>query len=474
HVHLEIFKRALNLGNKKINSETKSFVGIDKRKQIKIDGKIKKLIERDKKVMLTTTRSSYPFVPDKGSGDLVIDISGNKFIDFSSFISVYNLGVNGNYEIREAIKKQTDKLIHGAFTDYYGELPVAFAEKLIEMFPKGFGKVFFSNSGTEANEAALKFSKIFTKRQYTLSFYSAFHGRTMGSLGLTASKSSQRERFGPFNSNIHVPYAYCYRCPFGKEYPSCGMACVDYTKKNVLEKETSGKEISSIFIEPIQGEGGYVVPPKEFITEIRKLASDNGILLVADEVQSGYMRTGKFLALDNFGVEADIYTMAKSIASGIPMGVTITRSSLGDIPSGSHANTFGGNLIATAAATASINYLKKHSSEIKIQIKNSSELIMKRLNEMSELYSIIGDIRGIGLMIGIELVIDRKTKEPAVKEREAILNRCFENGLILLPAGQSVIRIIPPITISKKALEEGLNILEEAIKLENKKLHKLA
>ncbi len=439
-----------------------------------IDKKIKNILERDKKVMLTTTRSSYPFVPNKTSGEIITDISGNNFIDFSSFISVYNLGINGNKQIRDAIKAQTDKLIHGAFTDFYCELPVVFAEKLVGMFPKGFGKVFFSNSGTEANEAAIKFSRIFTKRQYTLSFYGAFHGRTAGSLGLTASRSSQRESFGPFNSNIHAPYAYCYRCPFGKEYPSCGMACVDYTKKNILQKETAGKEISAIFIEPIQGEGGYIVPPKEFVTEIRKLADENNILLVADEVQSGYMRTGKFLALDNFGVEADIYTMAKSLASGIPMGATITKSSLGDIPAGSHANTFGGNLIASAAANASIDYLKKHISEIKSNIKTASEITMRRLNEMKERYELIGDIRGIGLMIGVELVESRKTKEPAVKQRESILNYCFENGLILLPAGSSVIRIIPPITISKKLLEDGLNILEEAIKKENKKLHKLA
>lgn len=442
--------------------------------KVNTDKKIKNIIERDKKVMLSTTRSSYNFVPDHGSGEIIFDISGNKFIDFSSFISVYNLGVNGNKEIRDAIKTQTDKLIHGAFTDYYGELPVVFAENLLSMFPKGFGKVFFSNSGTEANEAALKFSKIFTKRQYTISFYSAFHGRTMGSLGLTASKSSQRERFGPFNSNIHVPYAYCYRCPFGKEYPSCGMACVDYTKKNVLEKETNGKEISAIFIEPIQGEGGYVVPPKEFITEIRKLADDNGILLVADEVQSGYMRTGKFLALDNFKVDADIYTMAKSIAGGVPMGVTITKTSLGDIPAGSHANTFGGNLIAAAAANASIEYLKKHLSQIKLNIKNTSEITMRRLNELKEKYEIIGDVRGIGLMIGVEFVTDRKTKEPAIKERENILNECFENGLILLPAGQSVIRIIPPLTISKETLDKGLEVFESAVSNANKKLHKFA
>jgi 4-aminobutyrate aminotransferase len=430
---------------------------------INIDEKIKNIINKDKKIMLTTTRSVYPFIPKTGKEDFVEDISGNKFIDFSTFISVYNMGINGNYEIREAIKKQTDILIHGAFTDFYGEKQVNFAEDLLKMMPKGFGRVFFSNSGTESNEAALKFSKIFTKRQYTLSFYSAFHGRTMGSLGLTASKSSQKTHFGPFNSNIHVPYAYCYRCPFGKEYPSCGLECVDYTKKNVLEKEVSGKEISAIFIEPIQGEGGYVVPPKEFVKEIRKLADDNNILLVADEVQSGYMRTGKFLALDNFDVEADIYTMAKSIAGGVPMGVTITRSSLGDIPSGSHANTFGGNLLAIAAADASLKYLNKNISRIRKNIKEGSKLILKRLNEMKEKYEIIGDVRGIGLMIGLELVKDKKSKEPAVKERDKIIENCFYNGLILLPAGDSVIRIIPPITVNHSTLEKGLNILEEQI-----------
>ncbi len=321
---------------------------------IKIGNRTRQIIERDGEVILTTTRGSVPFVAERGDGDYAYDIEGNRFVDFSSFISVYNLGVDANKEVRTAAKKQIDKLMHSAFTDYYAELPVTFAENLMKMMPNGFGKVFYSNSGTEANEAALKFSKLFTKRQYTLSFYGGFHGRTMGSLSLTASKAVQREHFGPFNSVIHVPYAYCYRCPFGKEYPSCGMACVDYIKKYPLSKEVSAKEVSAIFIEPIQGEGGYIVPPKEFVYEMRKLADDHGMLLVADEVQSGYMRTGKFLALDNFGVKADIYTMAKAIGGGLPMGVTVTRSSLGDVPFGTHSNTFGGNLVSVAAAEASL------------------------------------------------------------------------------------------------------------------------
>jgi len=336
------------------------------------------------------------------------------------------------------------------------------------MFPNGFGRVFFSNSGTEANEAALKFSKVFTKRQYSIAFYNAFHGRTMGSLGLTASKSVQREGFGPFNSTIHVPFAYCYRCPFKQEYPSCGLACVDYIKKYPLGKEVSPSEVSAIFIEPIQGEGGYIVPPKDFFKEIRKIASDNGILLVDDEVQAGYMRTGKFLALDNFGVEADIYTMAKALGGGLPIGATITRKSLGDIPSGSHANTFGGNLVSIAAANASLEYMMANESRIRNAVRSNGAYIMKRLNKMEDDYEIVGDVRGIGMMIGIEIVKDKKSKDYGIEEREKILNNSFYNGLLLLPAGVSSIRIIPPLTIKKSSLEAGMDILEDSIRNANK------
>ena len=436
--------------------------------KIKIGKKALGVIGRDKKVMLTTTRESYPFVAERGEGDFVYDIEGNKFIDFSSFIAVYDLGVNANSTVRSAIKKQVDKLMHPAFTDYYSELPVRFAERLVKMFPKGFGRVFFSNSGTEANEAALKFSKIFTRRQYSIAFYSAFHGRTMGSLGLTASKSVQREGFGPFNAAIHVPFAYCYRCPFKQEYPSCGLACVDYIKKYPLSKEVSPKEVSAIFIEPIQGEGGYIVPPKDFFKEIRKIASDNGILLVDDEVQAGYMRTGKFLALDNFGVEADIYTMAKALGGGLPIGATITRRSLGDIPSGSHANTFGGNLVSVAAANASLDYLTRNMAKIRRSVLANGAYIMKRLNKMKEEYEIVGDVRGIGMMVGMEIVRDKKTKEYGIKEREKILNNAFYNGLLLLPAGTSSIRIVPPLTIKRENLESGMDILEDAVRDANR------
>lgn len=430
------------------------------------------IIRRDKRVMLTTSREDVPFVADHGSGDYAYDVDGNRFIDFSSFISVYNMGVNANKEIREAAKKQIDRLIHPAFTDYYSELPVAFAERLLDHMPSGFGRVFYSNSGTEANEAALKFARLFTKRQYSLSFYGAFHGRTMGSLSLTASKSVQREHFGPFPNVIHAPYAYCYRCPFGKEYPGCGMECVDYIKKTVLEKEASPKEFSSIFIEPVQGEGGYIVPPKEFVRGIREISEDNGILLVSDEVQSGYMRTGKFLATENFGVKSDIYTMAKSIAGGFPMGVTVTSSYLGDIPSGSHANTFGGNLVAIAAANASLTYLSRNIRSITKGTLEKGKRMRKMLDMLYESNEIIGDVRGIGMMVGVEFVRDRKTKEPAKKERDWIISESFRRGLLLLPAGQSTIRLIPPLTISSKSLETGLEIFGDVVREANASLKK--
>ncbi len=436
----------------------------------KVSKRIKDIIDRDKKVMITTTREPYPFVVERGDGDFAYDIDGNKFIDFTSFIGVYNMGVNTNRQIREAIKAQVDRLSHSAFLDFHGEPPVAFAEKLLTMFPKGFGKVFFSNSGTEANEAALKLSRIFKqKRLYNIAFYGAFHGRTMGSLSLTAAKVAQKWHFGPYNNTIHVPFAYCYRCPLKLEYPSCGVACADYIVEQPLSHEVAPQEVATIFMEPVQGEGGYIVPPKEFVQKVRKIASEHGIVFVADEVQSGYMRTGKFLALDNFGVEADVYTMAKALGGGVPIGATITRTSLGDIPPGAHANTFGGNFLAIAAANASLDYVKKNQKQLESNARAMGALIMKRLNEMKEKYEIVGDVRGIGLMIGVEFVKSKKTKEFGAEEREAVVKKSFDKGLLLLGCGPSSIRLIPPVTVSKESVTKGMDAFEQAVKEVNGK-----
>ena len=437
---------------------------------IKLTARTKRLMERDRKVFLSTTRESYPFIADRGDGDFTYDMEGNRFIDFSSFISVYNFGVNANSEVRRAAKDQIDRLMHAAFTDYRAELPVKFGEELVTMFPRDFGRMFLSNSGTEANEAAIKFAQLFTKRQYVMAFYSAFHGRTKGSLALTASKAVQRTGFGPFSNTIHVPFAYCYRCPLKQTYPDCGYACVDFIKQYPLKNEVSGREVAAFFVEPVQGEGGYIVPPKGYFKEIKKITEDNDMLLVADEVQSGYMRTGKFLALDNFGVTADIYTMAKSIAGGLPMGVTMVRRSLGDIPAGSHANTFGGNLVSVAAAYALLKHVKRNRRKFEAMAKSKGRRIMKRLEQMKERYELVGDARGLGMMLAIELVRSKKGKEPAVKEREKVLEEAFSNGLLMLPAGESAIRIIPPLTMSVQHIDRGLDVLEDAIKKTNSEM----
>lgn len=429
-----------------------------------MEDKIAKTIRKDKELFFTTTRESFNFVAGSAGGDFAYDANGRKLIDFSTFISVYNLGDNGTAEVRNAAKRQIDRLMHAAFADFYAELPIEFAETMLKLLPAGFGRFFLSNSGTEANEAAIKFSRIFTGRQYLLSFYGAFHGRSLGSLSLTASKSVQREHFGPFPNALHAPYAYCYRCPLKSEYPGCGIACADYIRKNTLSKEAGAKEVAAIFMEPIQGEGGYIVPPKEFVKEIRKICDDNGILLVSDEVQAGYMRTGSFLAMDNFHVKADMYTMAKSVGGGLPLGVTVARKSLGDLPAGSHATTFGGNLVSVAAGLAALKHVTANREKLSSYAREKGAYIMKRLDKMKDDYEIVGDVRGIGLMIGVEFVKSKRTKEPAIRERNSVLDSAFKNGLLLLPAGQSSIRLIPPLTISRSSLEKGMDIFEEAVR----------
>ncbi len=436
--------------------------------KVNITPKIEKIIERDKKVLFTTTREVFPFMPDHGEGDFVYDVAGNKFIDFSSFISVYNFGVNNSAAIRQKIKKQIDTLSHAAFTDFYNEKPVEFAEKLMSMMPGGFGRLFFSNSGTEANEAAIKLSKLFTKRNNLMAFYGGFHGRTLGSLALTTGRSIHRKHFGPFSGVIHVPYPNPYRCPFKTDTPEdCSNACLDYIENTVFVRDVGPEEVAAIFFEPIQGEGGYIVPPKEFAKGLKKLAEKYGILFVDDEVQAGYMRTGKFLALEHFGVTADIYTMAKSAGGGLPIGLTVARRSLGDIPAGAHSNTFGGNLASVAAADAVLTYVKANKSRLEESIKRKGAYVMKRLKHMKEEYEIVGDVRGLGLMIGVELVRDKKSKTPGAEEQDKILRECFFNGLVIMPAGVSSIRIIPPLTIDERNLEAGLDIFEDAVKRVN-------
>jgi len=424
--------------------------------------KARKVIARDSKVVSPSLTRAYELVVDHAKGCYVWDIDGNKYLDMAAFVAVASIG-NSNPVVQRAVEKQVKKLTHPAFSDFYSELPVRFSEELLALMPPKLrnGRVFLSNSGTESVEAAYKLVKWNKRRKWVAAFNGSFHGRTMGSLSLTHSKKVHRDGFGPFLPAIHLPYAYCYRCPLGLKYPDCGMACID-----VIEKKLKEKPISGLFVEPIQGEGGYIVPPKEFHKELRRICDEQDIIMVDDEVQAGYYRTGTFLAMQGFGVTPDIVSMSKPLGGGFPMGATIAPKELMDWPPGAHANTMGGNLIACAAGIASIKYARTH--KLGQNAKKQGAYLLKLLKNLQERHELIGDVRGKGLMASIELV--KKAKKPAKEERDKVLKECLREGLILLPCGESSIRFSPPLTITRKELDIAIPILDSALsKLTDKK-----
>ncbi|MFC2143534.1 aminotransferase class III-fold pyridoxal phosphate-dependent enzyme [Candidatus Aenigmatarchaeota archaeon] len=416
------------------------------------------ILKRDEKVVSQCVTREYSFVFKRAKGCHVWDVDEKKYLDFAAGIAVANSG-HSNPQVVKAVKDQADKGLHAAFADFHAEAPVTFIEKLLSCMPKKFNNVFLSNSGTEAVEGGYKCARWHTNRTWTIAFDPCFHGRTMGSLSITNAFPVQKERYSPFLPVMHAPYCYTYR------YKGSESSCVN-NSLDKLESIIKNKRPASVFLEPISGEPGYIVPPKEWVKGIRKLCNEYGTLLVVDEVQAGCYRTGKFLSIENFGVEPDIVCMAKAIGAGLPLGATISSKKIMDWPSGSHANTFGGNLAACAAGSASIDFMKKN--KLGNNAAKIGKHIMKRLNEMKDKYEIIGDVRGIGLMIGVEIVRNKATKAYGVAERQAILCKASENGLILLPAGRSVIRLSPPLIITKQQADEGLNILENAIKEVNK------
>jgi len=396
-------------------------------------------------------------------------VDGNLYIDFTSGIGVLNTGFS-HPEIVKAVKEQVEKLVHFAGTDFYYRVQVDLAEKLTQITPGDYEKkVFFTNSGTESVEAAIKLTRWSTQRKRFIAFLGAFHGRTMGSLSLTASKTVHRARFFPTMEGVtHIPYAYCYRCPYRQEYPSCGMYCAKILEELYFETAVPPEEVAAIFVEPVQGEGGYIVPPKEFIPELKRIAERHGILLVDDEVQAGFGRTGKFFAVEHYGVVPDVITTAKALGSGYPIGAIIFRKELDFGVQGAHSNTYGGNLVASTAALKTIEVIEKE--RLVERSRRLGELMRKRLMEMQEKHELIGDVRGLGLMQATELVKDRRTKEYAPKEREMVVEEALKRGLILLPAGRSAIRYIPPLVIEEEHLNAGLDVLDEAFSAVEKKL----
>jgi 4-aminobutyrate aminotransferase len=423
--------------------------------------KAKALIERDSKVVSPSYTRGYPLVIDRASGCEVQDVDGNVFLDCAAGIAVNSTG-HSHPDVVRAITEQAQRFLHMSGTDFYYEPQVRLGEELASVVPmQGGAKSFFGNSGTEAIEASLKLARYATGRPNFIAFLGGFHGRTLGALALTASKTVQRHRLGPFMPGVfHAPYADCYRCPVGLEPDNCAAECLDYLEHELLVHLVSPDEVAAVVVEPIQGEGGYVVAPDQFMQRLRDLTKQHGILIVDDEVQSGMGRTGKMFAIEFTKVEPDIIAIAKGIASGMPMGIATARADLMTWPPGTHASTFGGNPVSCAASLATIKLLKDQL------MKNAADVgahLMAGLKNLMSTHTLIGDVRGRGLMVGVELVRDRQTKERASEERDAVVNGAFRRGLLILGAGKNSIRFSPPLVLTRAEADVAIRILDEAL-----------
>jgi 4-aminobutyrate aminotransferase len=434
---------------------------------LKLPGeKARAIIERDRAVISPSYARGYPFVMDHGIGTEVWDVDGNRFLDFSAGIAVTSTG-QCHPRVVKAIQEQAEKFIHIS-ADFYHESWVRLGEELDQIAPfKEDAVSFMTNSGTESVEAAIKLARYHTGASQFVGFLGAFHGRTLGSLSFTASKPLYHEGFYPLmNGVVHVPYPNPYRPLLasrpGEDY---GETVVRYIENQVLGQMLPHQETAGIMVEPIQGEGGYVVPTPGFFPALRKLCDKYDILLIVDEVQSGMGRTGKWWAIEHFGVEPDIVCVGKGIASGIPLGAIISRKSIATWPLGAHGNTYGGNPIACAAALETIDLIRTQ------YMQNAAEVgsyALDALNEIAVRHTSVGNVRGIGLMIGVEFVKDRLTKDPANELRNQVVNLAFERGLLTLGCGKSTIRVSPSLNVSRNEMDEGLKILEEAITLAEK------
>jgi len=423
----------------------------------------RQIIERDQKVVSPSYTRPYPLVAARGEGAMVEDVDGNRFLDFNAGIAVVATG-HCHPKVVEAIQRQATQLIHMSGTDFYYENMVALAEKLAAIAPGGIERrVSFGNSGAEAVEGALKLARYSTGRSKFIAFLGAFHGRTLGALSLTASKPVQRRKFGPMMPGVHhIPYAYCYRCAYGKSPDTCGVECAKVIEDQLVKTILPADEVAAIVLEPVQGEGGYVVPPQKFFDELARIAKRFGMLLIFDEVQSGMGRTGKMWAAEHFHAVPDILAVAKGIASGLPLGATVARAELMTWPPGAHASTFGANPVANAAALVTIELLEQ---ELVANAAAVGGYIMDRLRDWPERFPVVGEVRGLGLMIGIELVRDRQRRERAPEIRNRVLELAFERGLLVLGAGENSIRLCPPLVITRDQAGFAVDVLEECLKL---------
>jgi 4-aminobutyrate aminotransferase len=423
--------------------------------------KAKALIGRDKTVVSPSYTRGYPLVIERGIGAIVEDVDGNVFLDCAAGIAVNSTG-HSHPDVVKAITAQAEKFLHMSGTDFYYEPQVRLAEELNAIAPiQGGTRSFFGNSGTEAIEACLKLARYSSGRQNIIAFIGAFHGRSMGSLSLTASKAIQRRGFGPLLPGVyHAPYPDRYRCPPGTTPDTVADTCIDYIEQQLFAHLVSPDEVAAIVVEPIQGEGGYIVAPEAFLQRLRELTTRHGILLIVDEVQSGMGRSGRMFAIEFSGVEPDIVAIAKGIASGLPLGVAVARAGLMAWPPGAHASTFGGNPVSCAAAIATIALLRGGL------VKNAADVgahLMDGLKALADKHPLIGDVRGRGLMIGVELVRDRQTKERATEERDRVVAGAFNRGLLILGAGKNSVRFSPPLVLTRAEADTAVRIFDEAL-----------
>src|SRR3954470_15702133 len=419
----------------------------------------KAIIERDASFVSPSYTRDYPFVIARGEGAVVEDVDGNRFLDCAAGIAVNSTGVSHPVVVK-AIADQAAKFIHMSGTDFYYEPQVRLAEELASIVPiDGDVRTFFANSGTETTEAAIKLSRYYTRRPNVIAFLGSFHGRSLGALSLTSSKSIQRRGFGPFMPGVyHAPYPDQYR--FNGSPDAAAEASLSFIRDQILVHLTAPDEVAAMVVEPIQGEGGYIVPPKAFLQGLRELTDQHGMMLVLDEVQSGMGRTGRMFAAEHFDVTGDIVNIAKGIASGLPLGVTCARKDVMTWPPGAHASTFGGNPVACAAAITTIRLLREQYVENAAAV---GEHLMNGLHALAGKHTLIGDVRGRGLMIGVELVRDRKTKERAPEERNALVQAMFRRGVLILGAGRNAIRFAPPLVLTRAQADVVLRLFDEAV-----------
>lgn len=420
-----------------------------------------RILKLDAEIISPSYTRDYPMVAKTGRGAMVEDVDGNVFLDFAAGIAVVSTG-HCHPHVVQAIQKQAGELIHMSGTDFYYPQLVEYGQRIAATVPgKEPKRVYYGNSGTEAIEAAIKLARYHTKRTHIIAYYGCFHGRTLGSLSLTSSKSVQRKGMGPLPGGVHhMHYPNRYRCPYGHKPEVCCREAASVLENELFRRIVDPEEVAAIFIEPIQGEGGYVAAPAEYLQDLQRICRNYGILLVCDEVQSGMGRTGKMWACEHAGIEPDIITVAKGVASGMPLGVMIARASVMNWTPGAHASTFGGNPVCIAAAGATMDLLEKQYIE---NARRMGEFIFSRLSDWPKKFRIVGDVRGKGLMIGVEIVRDQQGKEPAKDLRDQIVQRAFEKGLLILGAGYNSFRLCPPLVIEQQQAEFAVTTLEQVL-----------